>query len=86
MEERAQNSDSPVVRFGFATVRSTGGRVVDVRVYAVLLADSQGGRDLMMPFICSYRNKNERWLRRGREVSTSTSKHSVVQTNVSHNC
>ena len=35
------------MRFGCATVRRTGGRVVAVRVYAVLLAAAQGGRALV---------------------------------------
>ena len=46
-EERAQNSDRPVVRFGCATVGRTGGRVVAVRVCAVLFAAAQGGRALV---------------------------------------
>ena len=41
-------SNCPVVRFGCATVRRTGGRVVAVRVYAVLLAAAQGGRALVV--------------------------------------
>ena len=35
------------MRFGCATVHSTGGRVVAVRVCAVLLAAAQGGRVLV---------------------------------------
>jgi hypothetical protein len=37
-----------------------------------------------MPCFLQPHRAGERWLRRGREASTGTSKPSVVQTNVSH--
>jgi hypothetical protein len=46
-EERAQNSDGPVVCFGCARVRGTGGRVVAKKVHPVLLTAAQGGRALV---------------------------------------
>jgi len=48
-EERAQNSDGPVVRFGCARVRGTGGRVVAKRSIPCFLSgllNSGGGIEL----------------------------------------
>ncbi len=46
-EERAQNSDGPVVRFGCAGVCGTGGRVVAEKVHPVLLTAAQGGHTMV---------------------------------------
>jgi hypothetical protein len=46
-EERAQNSDCPVVRFGCDRVHGAGGRVVAKKVHPVLLTAAQGGSALV---------------------------------------
>ena len=46
-EERAYNSDGPVVRLRCTGVCRAGPRVVTVKVQSVLLAAAQGGRALV---------------------------------------